>query len=74
MNYYRIGGQVPIFATGLQIPDVNSLQEGFDRFECESLDATEFIPCGGMTRVEWDSQSRPVRNWYEAQIIAIRGY
>ena len=74
MRYHKVGGDMPNYRTGSPVNTTDTLKDGFDRHLCESLDAPEVVPSGGLCRYEWNNHLEPLRMWFEAQIITIRGY
>lgn len=75
MNYHRINGALPVHTTGIPTNVASTLKDGFDKFECGGLDATEFMPAGGMKRIEWESTTdKKVCNWFETQISIFRAW
>lgn len=72
MQYHRINGDIPVHTTGLPTNVECSLKDGFSRFECEGLDATDYMPAGGMRRIEWERDN--ITNWFETQISIFRAW
>ena len=75
MKYHQIKGTLPVHTTGMQGNMLCKLKEGFSKSECNALDATEYIPSGGMFRIEFDNElgTDHVRYWFESQLITPRG-
>ena len=73
MEYHKVIGDAPTYTTGTPTNTWEKLQDGFDRFECGSLDAPECLPAGGTKRYEFESQLRPVMLWFEMPLITLRG-